>query len=327
MFIRTPLIRISTIASLLILLNMVTAGQTLHARPPLQDKPPFCPPYISLFNPFDLPKQEATEEPAATAEAAPIPAFCHHISPLGVSDETPKTGDTDGTGMFLGYYDTKTGRFCYEIDVADIARATAAHIHMGGPGEAGSVYIPLIQPNARGTVANCLPINTKNKDLIETVLKNPMGFYVNIHSTDFPDGAIRGQLLGAANLNGMREVPGPGDPRGYGVGAVTYDAKSKELCTWLFVRMTEPATAAHIHQGAADEAGDIFIPVGTPDKMGHAVNCIMGDTDENKAKIRALIETPENFYINVHTAKYPKGALRSEQLTSVPNRMHLAGLD
>jgi hypothetical protein len=329
MFLRTRLFKVGIVTLLLILLIMADAGLTVQARPRLQDKPPFCPPYISFVNPFEL---ESTEEPeadsAATAEAAPILDFCHLMAVLKGTNEVPQTADPDGTGMFLGYYNTKTGKFCYEIDVTNIAAATAAHMHMGGSGEAGDVYVPLTRPGAKGTVAACLPTNAKNKELIQTILANPSGFYVNVHNSEFPDGAIRGQLVGAANLNGTREVPGPGDPRGYGVGSVVYDPKAKTLCTALFVRLGElPASAAHIHQGAAGEAGDVFLPVGAPDKMGHAVDCIVGDTEENLAKIRALIENPDNFYINVHTTKYPQGALRSEQLTAVPDRMHLAGLD
>src|SRR5262245_4270712 len=258
MFLRTRLFKVSTVAILVILLIMPIPGLTLQARPNLQDKPPFCPPFISFINPLNPIDIASTQEatPAATAEVESVPESCHLMAVLRGTDEVPKTGDPDATGMFLGYYNTKTDKLCYEIDVANIGAATAAHIHMGGAGEAGAVFIPLIQPNARGTVANCLPTNAKNNDLLKNILANPTGFYVNVHNKEFPDGALRGQLVGAANLNGMREVPGPGDPRGYGVGSVVYDATTKRLCTMLFVRGIQlPATAAHIHQGAANEAG------------------------------------------------------------------------
>jgi hypothetical protein len=32
------------------------------------------------------------------------------------------------------------------------------------------------------------------RDLIKTIRMNPSNYYVNVHTTDFPDGAIRGQL-------------------------------------------------------------------------------------------------------------------------------------
>jgi hypothetical protein len=69
--------------------------------------------------------------------------------------------------------------------------ATGAHIHEGGPGVAGGVVVPLTAPDATGMASGCAHADA---GLIGRIGANPGGFYVNVHTTDHPGGAIRGQL-------------------------------------------------------------------------------------------------------------------------------------
>jgi hypothetical protein len=69
--------------------------------------------------------------------------------------------------------------------------ATAAHIHQAPAGVAGPVVVPLPTPDASGMAKGCI---TVQRSLVEAILANPAGYYANVHTTDFPAGAIRGQL-------------------------------------------------------------------------------------------------------------------------------------
>jgi len=103
--------------------------------------------------------------------------------------EAPGPGDPDGTGVARVTVDTSTGRICYVIRVSNIAPATAAHIHEAPPGEPGPVVQGLIAPT-RGRSAGCLT----NYALAADIAADPGDYYVNVHNTPFPGGAVRGQL-------------------------------------------------------------------------------------------------------------------------------------
>lgn len=103
--------------------------------------------------------------------------------------EVPGPGDDDGTG-FANVF-VEQGQLCYDINVLDIAPATAAHIHEGTVGESGPPVVPLEPPSAEGAVDGCAPAEAQ---LLQRIAANPEGFYVNVHNDEFPEGALRGQL-------------------------------------------------------------------------------------------------------------------------------------
>jgi hypothetical protein len=73
--------------------------------------------------------------------------------------------------------------------------ATAAHIHQGTADVAGPVVVPFGNPpDANGVGRGCIMNVTGS--IVEGLLTNPSNYYVNVHTSDFPNGAIRGQLTG-----------------------------------------------------------------------------------------------------------------------------------
>lgn len=112
---------------------------------------------------------------------------------------------------------------------------------------------------------------------------------------------LNAELLGAA------EVPGPGDPDGRGFAEVSVVGRFDRLCYEITVLNIEAATAAHIHRGRAGLAGP---PVATldPPADGESRGCLRLDSglaDE-------IERDPEGFYLNVHNAAYPNGAIRGQ---------------
>jgi len=105
--------------------------------------------------------------------------------------EVPGPGDNDGSGTIKLTLNPDKGEVCYELSVTNIQEATAAHIHEGAVGQDGPVKLGLDTPKA-GTAQGC---KSADPALVKTILQNPMQYYVNIHSAEFPKGAVRGQLV------------------------------------------------------------------------------------------------------------------------------------
>ncbi|MDX1992021.1 MAG: CHRD domain-containing protein [bacterium] len=147
------------------------------------------------------PMMEMTEDGMGmdmTAEATMDGMMMDRVSCLygefsGVA-EVPGPGDEDGTGIGLLTLDFAAGTVCFDVAVANITLpADAMHIHIGEPGEAGDVVVPAPgAPDANGVFQGC----TEGVDtaLMEDIANNPGGYYLNVHTSDFPAGAVRAQL-------------------------------------------------------------------------------------------------------------------------------------
>ena len=100
-------------------------------------------------------------------------------------------GDEDGSGMFTARLNPGSGQLCYRYEVDDIDDVSGAHIHRGGAGVDGEVVVPLeIADN--GVAEACTAVD---KDFALELINGKGEFYVNIHDDNYPNGALRGQLL------------------------------------------------------------------------------------------------------------------------------------
>lgn len=95
-------------------------------------------------------------------------------------------GDPDGFGVADLTIDTTTLTVDWNFLVANIALPlTGAHIHQGVAGQNGPVVVNF---NASLNGSQLYDPDLAN------VIAHPQNFYVNLHSTEFPSGAIRGQI-------------------------------------------------------------------------------------------------------------------------------------
>jgi hypothetical protein len=108
--------------------------------------------------------------------------------------EVPGPGDTDGMGVVFVSIDPSSGEVCYEEAVSGITLpAAASHIHVNSAGLSGDVVIPFpTAPDAEGKASGCTTATTEG--LTGAIANNPEQYYVNVHTSDFPNGAIRAQL-------------------------------------------------------------------------------------------------------------------------------------
>ncbi|MBC7814557.1 MAG: CHRD domain-containing protein [Burkholderiales bacterium] len=131
-------------------------------------------------------------ESAADASAA-VARFTQSASETTLSGaaEVPGPGDADGRGSATVTVDFNTREVCYTLSVSNIETATAAHIHRGTEDVAGPVVVPLAAPTT-GSSSGCIAVS--DPVLLNAIARNPELYYVNVHNTPFPSGAVRGQL-------------------------------------------------------------------------------------------------------------------------------------
>jgi hypothetical protein len=110
------------------------------------------------------------------------------------------------------------------------------------------------------------------------------------------------------NMTGAAEVPGPGDPDGSGRAEVSIADNIDEFCYEIKdVINIQPATMAHIHRGAVGVAGPVVVTLETPSD-GHSKACQSVD----EAIADEIEANPAGFYVNVHNAEFPDGAIRGQ---------------
>jgi hypothetical protein len=172
-----------------------------------------------------------------------------------------------------------------------------------------------------------------DRGLAGRIASNPRAFYVNIHTAEFPDGAVRGQLHRAgrldldlphqlaARLRGANEVP-PADPDGRGLALVR--TGRQRVCFAVGWERITPPIFAHIHRGAAGVNGPVVVlffdvpeldpnqpmpPAQLPATVSAAAGCLDG---QDPALLREIRGQPSAFYVNVHTPEFPGGAIRGQ---------------
>ena len=120
-------------------------------------------------------------------------------------------------------------------------------------------------------------------------------------------GADQGGRLLTTTLTGAEEVPGPGDPDGMGFAAVTVNPGKGLVCYELSVSGIAPATGAHIHEAPFGEVGDVVVTL-KPPTDGFSSGCV----EVGRALAKDILKNPADYYVNVHNAEFPGGALRGQ---------------
>ncbi len=109
-----------------------------------------------------------------------------------------------------------------------------------------------------------------------------------------------------AQMTAEQEVPGPGDPNGFGRATIIL-IPPDTVCYTLTARRIAPATAAHIHRAPPGEPGPVVVPL-TPPTFGVSGGC----TSADPGLVAKIVAHPSRYYVNVHNAPYPEGAIRGQ---------------
>ena len=279
-------------------------------------------------------------EQAAMQKAAPKPAkgpSTFLAAELSGDQEVPTpngpaVGDQDGKATAL--VEIKGDRIIFALQWKGIAAPTLGHIHEGQAGVNGGVKVPLFATAMPATVsATAGTLSVTDAKLAQDIRTNPAGFYVNLHTAEFPGGAVRGQLKPVgkrinplqivhggklrALASGAQEVPpadgkAVGDPDGFAVAFL--QPKDNAISYSLaWVNIGAP-TLGHLHQGQFGQNGPVKVNLFTtaiPQNI-FAVSGTVNDVDP--AIINEIHSDPTGFYANLHSEEFPGGAVRGQLL-------------
>ncbi len=234
-------------------------------------------------------------------------------TPLGTrlssTEEAPGPGETGAGGD--AYVDVLSDgtTICAGVFYDGADSPMAAHIHKGAAGAAGPVVVTLSPFDPDGPFSDGC-IGGVDPALAADIAANPDDYYVNVHTAEHPDGAVRGQLdnsgLLQADLTGAAEVPGPGDPDGSGEASMDLVGDGL-LCLRIHVRGIQTPMAAHIHEGGPGVAGPVVVTLPTP-----SFNTAFGCVDIDPVLFDDIVANPGDYYVNVHNEGFPAGAVRGQ---------------
>jgi hypothetical protein len=112
-------------------------------------------------------------------------------------------------------------------------------------------------------------------------------------------------------LTGEAEVP-DGDPDGTGTAVITVNRGQRRVCWEITTSGIDSPSAAHIHIGLENTAPGSNIVVHLTTTSGCTTTVTPGGVPLSTDLLAALIQAPQVFYVNVHNAAFPAGAVRGQ---------------
>ncbi|TDD84727.1 CHRD domain-containing protein [Actinomadura rubrisoli] len=246
----------------------------------------------------------------------------------------PAVGDRDGKAIAL--IRVQGDRLWYALRWQNIAAPSAGHLHLGAAGTNGAVKVPFFGGALPGTArAVTGSVKVADKAALDKLRTDPGALYANIHTGEFPGGAVRGQLHrlsrpadldGVLNgesqatlqseADGAQEIPAAdgkaaGDPDGHAAGSArSHDGMVSWGFSWSSVA---PPTLGHIHNGARGANGPVVADLfAAPSGLPASVTGLAGMSQVGTDAAQRIMSSPRDFYTNLHTAEFPGGAVRGQ---------------
>ncbi len=227
----------------------------------------------------------------------------------GAQEVPPVSTAATATANFAVNFDT--GVVSGTIPFSGLtSAATAAHFHQAAAGVNGPIILALT--GGAGSTSGVWTISGVLTAAQLAALRSD-GLYLNIHSVNFPNGEIRGQVSFPAiafetELDGGQEVPVNGSP-GSAVANYTIDVNTGVVTGSMpFTGLTSASTAAHFHQAAVGVNGPVILAL-----TGGA-----GSTS-GIWTISGMFTAPEltalgsnQLYLNIHSTNFPNGEIRGQ---------------
>jgi hypothetical protein len=123
---------------------------------------------------------------------------------LGANEVPP--ADPDARGVAEVTLKLHKSEICFAVEYRRVGTPNRGHIHFAPAGVNGGIvvtFFDLVMPAAPATdplfdqlekrrLRDCVSVDPV---LLEAIAANPSDYYVNLHNSRFPGGAIRGQLM------------------------------------------------------------------------------------------------------------------------------------
>ncbi|HMJ88593.1 MAG TPA: CHRD domain-containing protein [Candidatus Acidoferrum sp.] len=239
------------------------------------------------------------------------PATRLTVSLSGAAAGTASAGDGFGT------FEVITNTLKFDIAYRGLSSGTMiAHIHgsadtansTGVIIDFGPFFITGLFTN-NGRIAGSVPLTDANKAAILGGLS-----YVNIHTTNFAGGEIRGQITPTTFrvvLSGAGERPNTTVTPAYGLGMLTLIGNQLTYHV-NYQGLNSTGIAAHIH-GAAPMGTTAPVMYHLQTVGGFGITGVLsGRTNLTPAQIAAIVDG--KAYVNIHTTNYPGGEVRGQVL-------------
>jgi hypothetical protein len=244
----------------------------------------------------------------------------------------PAVGDKDGQAVQV--LRIKGDQVAFALTWKKVGAPTAGHIHLGNTGTNGAVKIPFFGTALPGTLNAAVgKVTITDKALLDQIKSNPTGFYANLHTAEFPGGAVRGQLHTVTNpvdlnsvlrmgpfsalLDSDQEVP-PADGKAFADpdGSATAYVRVAHQKVDFSVKWTgiQAPNNLHLHEGPVGVNGAVAVPF-FPEvtALPASFTGVAGSVSGVKRELTDRIDKrPNGFYANVHTAEFPGGAVRGQ---------------
>jgi hypothetical protein len=225
------------------------------------------------------------------------------VATLNQAQHVPPTGST-ATGVGRARLNEPEGRLIYDLQTTGVVNPTAANIHLAPAGVNGPALF-----NLNGGPSHWCGVSpVLSASDIASLKAN--GCYFHIHTSAFPNGEIRGQMMQrvqpfSVTLDGSQENP----PTGSGVtgcGRVDYDPATNTLAYSINHGVLPSGTLfAHIHRGVVGQNGSIVF------NLGPGPTSWSGTTPAlSAANLADLFKG--NLYVNVHSNAFGGGEIRGQ---------------
>lgn len=112
---------------------------------------------------------------------------------LSGASEVPAAPGSDLRGTARITINRGQSELCWDLDYTTTQHVVAAHIHRAPAGVAGPIVFGFFNPPPSAVVVNS-GCREGAPALLAAISENPGAYYVNIHTSEHPTGAGRGQL-------------------------------------------------------------------------------------------------------------------------------------